>query len=54
MYVHSARRAGSLTTERMRKLDDRTTMCFLVGYKYDGGGYRFGTRKGELLSSPDI
>ena len=26
--------------ERLRKLDDRTTMCFFVGYKYAGGGYR--------------
>jgi len=26
--------------ERLRKLDDRTTMCFFVRYKYDGGGYR--------------
>ena len=26
--------------ERLRKLDDRATMCFFVGYKYEGGGYR--------------
>jgi len=25
--------------EWLKKLDDRGTMCFLVGYKYDGGGY---------------
>ena len=33
IYVHSARRA-------IVKLDDRTTMCFFVGYKYEGGGYQ--------------
>ena len=49
--MHSARSALSLTTERMRKLDDRTTVCIFVGYKYERGGYRFGTRKGELLSN---
>jgi len=26
--------------ELLKKLDDRATMCFFVGYKYDGGGYR--------------
>ena len=27
-------------TERMRKLDNRTTMCFFVGYKYERDGYQ--------------
>jgi len=26
--------------ERLRTLDNRATMSFFVGYKYDGGGYR--------------
>ena len=26
--------------EWLKGLEDRATMCFLVGYKYDGGGYR--------------
>ena len=38
--MHSARRALSLMTVRMRKLDDKKTMCFFVVYKYDGGGYQ--------------
>ena len=41
-------------TERLRKLDDRATMCFFVGYKYEGGGYRVSDLKGELSSSPKI
>src|SRR5882757_4515829 len=27
-------------SELVRKLDDRLRMCFFVGYKYEGGGYR--------------
>ena len=38
--MHSARRALSLTTERMRELDGKRTMCFSMGYKYEGGGYQ--------------
>ena len=38
-------------TERLRKLDNRATMCFIVGYKYATG---FGTQKGELSSSSEI
>ena len=41
-------------TERMRKLDDKRTVRVFMGYKYERGDHRFGTRKGELLSSPDI
>src|SRR5258706_6870592 len=26
--------------EKLRKLDNRARMCFFVGYKYSGGGYR--------------
>ena len=38
-------------TERLRKLDNRATMCFFLGYKY---ATRFGTQKGELSSSSEI
>ena len=41
-------------TERLRKLDDRAIICFFVGYKYEGGGYRVSDLKGELLSSAKI
>jgi hypothetical protein len=27
-------------SERLKKLDDRATMLFFVGYKYGGGGYK--------------
>jgi hypothetical protein len=27
-------------SEKLKKLDDRATMCYFVGYKYGGGGYR--------------
>jgi len=26
--------------ERLRKLDDRATMCFFMGYKHEGSDYR--------------
>lgn len=25
---------------KLRKLDERVSMCFFIGYKYGGGGYR--------------
>ena len=33
-------------TERLRKLDDRATMCFFLGYKYATG---FGTQKRRVV-----
>jgi transposase InsO family protein len=27
-------------SEKLKKLDDRATMCYFVGYKYGGGGYQ--------------
>ena len=36
-------------TERLRKLDDRATMCFFVGYKYEGGGYRVRDPKRQVI-----
>jgi hypothetical protein len=35
-------------SEKLHKLDDKATMCYFVGYKYGGGGYRVWDRKGEL------
>ena len=29
--------------EKLRKLDAQSRMCFFFGYKYERGGYRFGT-----------
>jgi len=36
--------------ERLRKLEDRATMCFFVGYKYDGGGYRVWDPKRRVVA----
>ena len=33
----------------LRKLDDRATMCFIVGYKYEGGGYRVWHPKSQVV-----
>ena len=35
--------------ERLKKLDDRATMCFFVGYKYEGGGYRVWDPKRRVI-----
>ena len=41
--------------ERLRKLDDRATMCFFVGYNYEGGGYRvWDPKKRVVVESRDI
>jgi len=41
--------------EWLRKLDDRATMCYFVGHKYDGGGYRVRDPKGRVVvESKDI
>ena len=36
--------------ERLRKLDDRMTVYFFVGYKYNGGGYRVWDRKRRVVA----
>ena len=33
----------------MRKLDDRATTRFFVGYKYEGGGYRVWDPKRQVV-----
>ena len=41
--------------EKLKKLDDRAKMCFFVGYKYGGGGYRVWDPKGKVVvESRDI
>jgi len=35
--------------ERLKKIDDRATMCFFVGYKYEGGGYRVWDPKRQVV-----
>jgi hypothetical protein len=41
--------------ERLKKLDDRATMWFLVGYRYAGGGYRVWDPKRQVVvESRDI
>ena len=41
--------------ERLRKLDDRASMCFFIGYKYEGGGYRvWDPKRRVVVESKDI
>jgi len=41
--------------EKLRKLDARSRICFFVGYKYEGGGYRvWDPRKGVVVESRDV
>jgi hypothetical protein len=41
--------------QRLKKLDDRATMCFFVGYKYEGGGYRvWDPKRRVVLESRDV
>jgi len=35
--------------EWLKKLDDRVTMCFFMGYKYEGGGYRVWDLKRQVV-----
>ena len=35
--------------ERLKKVDERATMCFFVGYKYEGGGYRVWDPKRQVV-----
>jgi len=40
---------------KLKKLDERARMCFFVGYKYGGGGYRVWDPKGKVVvESRDI
>ena len=42
-------------SEKLRKLDDRASMCVFVGYKYGGGGYRvWDPRKSIVVETRDI
>ena len=42
-------------SEKLRKLDDRASMCVFVGYKYGGGGYRvWDPRRSIMIESQDI
>jgi len=34
---------------KLKKLDERARMCFFVGYKYGGGGYRVWDPKGKVV-----
>jgi len=46
---------GAPCKERLRKLDDQATMCFFVGYKYEGGGYRvWDPKRRVVVESRDI
>jgi len=41
--------------EKLRKLDARSRMCFFIGYKFEGGGYRVcDPRKGVVVGSRDV
>ena len=41
--------------KKLKKLDDWVRMCFFVGYKYGGGGYRVWDPKGKaVVESRDI
>jgi len=35
--------------EWLKKLDDRATVCFFVGYKYEGGSYRVWDPKRQVV-----
>jgi transposase InsO family protein len=42
-------------SEKLKKLDDRATMCFFVGYKYGGGGYRvWDPKRKVVVESRDV
>ena len=42
-------------TERLRKLDDRATMCSFVGSKYEGGSYRvWDLKRRVVVESRDL
>ena len=42
-------------TERLRKLYNRATICFFVGYKYEGGGYRvWDPKRRVVVESRDL
>jgi transposase InsO family protein len=42
-------------SEKLKKLDDRASMCFFVGYKYGGGGYRvWDPKRKVVVESRDI
>jgi len=40
--------------EKLKKLDDRATMCFFVGYKYDGGYRVWDPKKRGFFESRDV
>ena len=40
---------------KLKKLDDQVRMCFVVGYKYSGGGYRvWDPEKKVVVESRDV
>ena len=40
---------------KLKKLDDQVRMCFVVGYKYSGGGYRvWDPEKRVIIKSRDV
>jgi hypothetical protein len=54
LRAFSAQRAVIKLSERLKKLDDRATMCFFVEYKYGSGGYRvWDLRRQVVVESRD-
>ena len=40
---------------KLKKLDDQARMCFVMGYKYSGGGYRvWDPEKRVVVESKDV
>jgi len=48
-------RIRTVSSSSRRKRDDRATICFFVGYKYDGSGYRvWDPKRRVVVESRDI
>ena len=55
LHAFSALCAIVKLVAKLKKLDDQVRMCFVVGYKYSGGGYRvWDPEKRVIIKSRDV